>query len=191
MARQSINTLSLVQGYWRSHLQAGACCIDATAGNGYDTELLCRSSGEQGRVLAFDIQPEAIAATRKRLSEAGLTAQVIQDSHTEMAKYAAANSVDAIVFNLGYLPRGDHRIATKPETTITAIDVGLSLLKPGGIMTLCVYQGGDTGFAERDTVLTHLQNLDAKHYTVVVSDFVNRPHDPPLAVLIIKEKVDS
>lgn len=191
MTRQSINTLSLVQTYWRSHLYAGACCIDATAGNGYDTEMLCRLCGEKGRVLAFDIQPEAVTATKKRLSEAGLTAQVILDSHTEMAKYAAVDSVDAVVFNLGYLPRGDHRIATKPETTITAIDVGLSLLKPGGIMTLCVYHGGDTGFIERDAVLAHLQTLDARCYTVVVSDFLNRPNYPPLAVLIIKEATDT
>ena len=105
----------------------------------------------------------------------------------EMADYAAPESVDAIVFNLGYLPRADHRIATRAETTLPAIDSGLALLKPGGMMTLCVYHGGDSGFDERDAVLAHVAALDAKRFTVLVSSFSNRPNYPPIAVLIIKE----
>lgn len=185
---QSVNTLSLVQGYWRAFLGAGDTCIDATAGNGHDTVALCRLVGAEGRVIAFDVQPLAVEKTRARLLDAQLEAEVICASHTEMAKYAAPESVAGIVFNLGYLPGGDHQLATQPETTCAAIDVGLSLLKPGGIMTLCIYHGGDTGFAERDAVLAHLRTLDHRRYTVIVSDFWNRPNHPPLAVLIIKEK---
>ena len=186
---QSINTISLVQRVWRAHILPGAFCIDATAGRGHDTETLCRLVGPEGRVLAFDIQPEAVAATRQRLANAGLQAQVIEASHETMADHAAANSVDAIVFNLGYLPGGDHRLATQPVSTIGAIDSGLALLKEGGVMTLCVYHGGDTGFAERDAVLAHLKTLDHHRYTVVLSDFINRPNHPPLAVVIFKEKM--
>lgn len=184
---QSINTLSLVQRYWRAAIRPGAFCIDATAGRGHDTETLCRLVGPTGRVLAFDIQEEAVWDTRARLTKAGLSAQVICASHTMMADHAVPASVDAIVFNLGYLPRGDHRIATQPETTIRAIDVGLDLLKVGGIMTLCIYHGGDTGFAERDAVLAYLQALDPQRYSVLVTNFANRPNHPPIAVLIIKE----
>lgn len=186
-ATQSLDTLSLVRRYWHAMIRPGAFCIDATAGRGHDTETLCKLVGEQGKVLAFDIQKEAVQATQKRLTKAGLSAEVIMASHTEMAAYAAPESVDAIVFNLGYLPRADHRIATRAETTLPAIDSGLALLKPGGMMTLCVYHGGDSGFAERDAVLAHLEKLDAKRFTVLVSMFSNRPNHPPIAVLIIKE----
>lgn len=185
---QSINTISLVQRYWQVYIQSGAFCIDATAGRGHDTERLCRLAGPNGRVLAFDIQQEAVAATKERLAKAGLSAEVVQASHADMAEYAASDSVDAIVFNLGYLPGGDHHLATQPKTTIRAIDSGLTLLKEGGIMTLCIYHGGDSGFAERDAVLDHLRTLDHHRYTVLVSDFFNRPNHPPIAVLIIKEK---
>lgn len=186
-AKQSLDTLTLVQRYWRAMIHPGAFCIDATAGRGHDTETLCRLVGREGKVLAFDIQPEAVQATRERLAKAGLSARVIEASHTEMAAYAASESVDAIVFNLGYLPRADHRIATRAETTLPAIDSGLALLKPGGMMTLCVYHGGDSGFDERDAVLAHVAALDAKRFMVLVSSFCNRPNYPPIAVLIIKE----
>ena len=43
-------------------------CIDATCGNGHDTVFL---AGLGGRVLALDIQPAAVAATRARLAAAG------------------------------------------------------------------------------------------------------------------------
>lgn len=41
---------------------------------------------------------------------------------------------------------------------------------------------------ERDAVLQWLKQLDHKQYTVLVTDFYNRPNYPPLAVQIIKEK---
>ena len=48
-------------------VRPGDICIDATMGNGYDTEFLCTLAGEEGRVLAFDIQKAAVEHTRKRL----------------------------------------------------------------------------------------------------------------------------
>lgn len=107
-----------------------------------------------------------------------------------MQKYAETESVDCIMFNLGYLPGGDHTIATKADTTIQALERGLNLLKPLGMISLAIYHGGDTGFAERDAVLNWLKQLDCKQYTVLVTDFYNRPNHPPLAVQIIKERLN-
>ena len=58
-----LNTLSMVHNFLKQHVTPGAFCIDATAGKGRDTALLCRLAGPEGRVLAFDIQPEAVAQT--------------------------------------------------------------------------------------------------------------------------------
>ena len=70
----------------REHIKEGDCCVDATAGNGNDTEFLCRLTGADGKVYAFDIQKAAVEHTRKRLEEAGLTerAEVILDGHEHM-----------------------------------------------------------------------------------------------------------
>ncbi len=117
--------------FMKEQIKPGDLCIDATAGNGHDTLLLCRLVGDTGRVLAFDIQPEALERTRSRLTEHGVSgrAELILDSHSNLSRYAAEGSVSCIVFNLGYLPSGNHAIATRAETTIAALDEGLRILK--------------------------------------------------------------
>lgn len=172
----------------REHVKEGDICIDATAGNGNDTQLLCELVGDAGKVLAFDIQEEAISNTRKRLEQNSLSkrADVLLDSHVNMSKYAEAESVSCITFNFGYLPGGDHNLATKKDSSIAAIYEGLRLLKKGGMMSLCIYSGGDSGFEERDAILGELKKLDGKRYLVIESIYYNRPNNPPIPVLIIK-----
>lgn len=169
-------------------VQPGDICIDATMGNGHDTELLCRLAGETGQVLAFDIQEPALQNTKKRLREAGVpdNYRLILDSHSHMEQYADKNTVSCITFNFGYLPGGDHSLATRPDTSIAAIEQGLALLKQGGLMSLCIYSGGDSGFAERDALLSWLKDLDSRKYLVIVSSYYNRPKHPPIPVLIRK-----
>ena len=172
----------------QQQVRPGSFCIDATMGNGRDTELLCRLAGTEGRVLAFDIQEQALAHTQKRLREAGVPEnyRLILDSHSHMAQYADAGSADCIVFNLGYLPGGDHRLATKPDSTLAALEQSLRLLKKGGMISLCIYSGGDTGFEERDAVLDWLKELDARQYLVLLSSYYNRPNHPPVPVMVWK-----
>ncbi|MFR0961947.1 MAG: hypothetical protein ACLSGB_08600 [Dorea sp.] len=50
----------------RQQVQEGDFCIDATMGNGNDTLLLSQLCGESGKVLAFDIQEQALTATLAR-----------------------------------------------------------------------------------------------------------------------------
>ena len=172
----------------REHVKQGDLCIDATAGNGNDTLLLCQLVGEQGKVIAFDIQEQAVANTRKRLEESGVSqqAEVLLESHANMSQYAESDSVSCIVFNFGYLPGGDHALATKKDSSIAAIHEGLSLLKKGGMMSLCIYSGGDSGFEERDAILAELKQLNPKKYLVILSEYYNRPNNPPIPVMIIK-----
>ena len=71
------------------YIEEGDICIDATAGNGGDTEFLCQKVGETGNVYAFDVQEMAIAHTRERLEKANLStrAKLIQDGHEKMQTY--------------------------------------------------------------------------------------------------------
>lgn len=180
------NTLGLAHAFLRQHVRAGACCIDATAGRGRDTALLCRLVGRGGSVLAFDIQQQVVQDTRELLASQGLQANVVQDSHVHMERYAQAGTVDAIVFNLGRLPGGDPGIMTTDKTSVAAIDAGLRLLRPGGVMSICIYYGGKNGYTEKDAVLRHLQALDDRAVTVLSCGWLNRAHDPPLAVFVCK-----
>ncbi len=160
-------------------------CIDATVGNGSDTEFLSRMAGEEGKVVGFDIQQQAIDHTAKRLRGSGCpdNTELILDSHEKLEDYVQEEA-DVVVFNFGYLPGGDHGCATRAETSIPAIEAGLRILKKDGLMSLCIYSGGDSGFEEREAILSFLKILDPKRYLVITHEYFNRPNDPPLPVTI-------
>ena len=109
------------------------------------------------------------------------------DSHANMAAYAAPESVSCITFNFGWLPGGDHSINTRAESSIAAIEAGLRLLKPRGVMSLCIYYGRDTGFDERDALMDYFKTIDHRAFTVITAQFANRPNCPPIPVMIIKD----
>ena len=182
------NTLSMVHAFLRAHVQPGALCIDATAGRGRDTALLCRLGGVKGRVIAFDIQQSALDQTAALLAAEGLRAELHLESHEHIADFAAAGSVDCIVFNFGRLPGGDPAIMTRADSSVAAVDAALGLLKPGGIMALALYYGGANGYAERDALLEYLRGVDASRYSVLRCDWLGRRNDPPIAVFIWREK---
>lgn len=174
----------------RETVQPGDLCVDATMGNGHDTVLLSSLVGETGHVYAFDIQEMALTNTRALLESSGCpdNTTLLLESHEKMAAYLKKDSVSCITFNFGYLPGGDHNKATRASSSIAAIRSGLSLLKIGGLMSLCIYSGGDTGFEERDAVLSYIKELDPRTYLVIKSDYYNRPNNPPIPVLIFRLK---
>lgn len=180
--------------YWchemiRSQAKQEGYYIDATMGNGNDTLFLCEMAGESGHVLAFDIQEKAISATKELLISCGYEerATLVKRGHEYMDEYVDEDFADVICFNFGYLPGGDHQIATKLKTSIEAIEKGLRILKSGGMMSLCIYSGGDTGFEEKDGILDYLKELPAKKYTVIVNEYYNRGNCPPMPVFVFKK----
>lgn len=179
---------SWVHHFLEDHVQPGDLCIDATMGNGNDTALLSKLAGENGKVVAFDIQQMALDNTGQKLlkEECPKNYELVLKSHEFMGDYAKEESVSCITFNLGYLPGGDHEKATRGDSSIRAIETGLALLRKKGLMTVCIYSGGDSGFEERDAVLAYLKGLDSKKYLVIISEYANRPNNPPIPVLIIK-----
>ncbi len=169
----------------RGVVSLGDAAIDATAGNGNDTALLAELVGEGGRVYSFDIQLLAMDRTKKRLEGLGLAERVkfINDGHENMGLYVK-EKVKAVMFNLGYLPRGDHNIGTKAPTTIAAIEQALKLIDVHGIISVVVYYGGDSGFEEKETLLEYIKTIDNKQYTVMKTEFVNQINCPPIFVCI-------
>lgn len=183
-----LNTLSMVHSFLKQHVQPGAFCIDATAGKGRDTALLCRLTGPAGRVLAFDIQEAAVAHTQALLEAENLRADVILDNHANMERYAEAGIVDCVVFNLGRLPGGDPHIFTQADSSVAAIRAGLRLLRPGGVMSIALYYGKENGYGEKTAVLEYLKTLDDRTFSVLCCDWANRRGDPPMPVFIWKER---
>ena len=90
---------------------------------------------------------------------------------------AAVASTKALLEERGYSDIGEVHLAREK---------GLGLLKANGVMSLSIYYGRDTGTEERDAILSYLRTLPLMQYTVIVSEFVNRPNDPPISVRIYK-----
>ena len=176
--RKSFSALDIIKRVISENVREGDICIDATAGRGNDTLFMAQLVGESGHVTAFDIQQDAVDSTKKLLEENGVShrADVLLKSHSEM---------DAL---FGWLPKGDHSVSTKKETSIEAIEKGLRLLKKDGIMTLIIYYGRDTGFEERDAILEYLPTIDSEKYTVLEMPFVNRPNCPPIPIIIMRDE---
>lgn len=177
---------NITEYFINKYIKYGDTVIDATAGNGNDTLKLCSACGDSGKVYAFDIQQSALDQTQNKLNQKEFTnATLIPASHSDLDKYVKGN-VKAVVFNLGYLPGGDHSVCTKAETTIEAIKKSLTILHSEGFISITVYYGKNSGTAEKDAVMSFLQDLDYRTYTVMVHDFFNRPNNPPLTVIITK-----
>ncbi len=65
------------------------------------------------------------------------------------------------------------------------------MLKTGGIMSICIYSGGDSGFEERDGVLEYLSQLDDRKYFIAGQDFPNKKNNANAGIyhkIIIKKQ---
>ena len=164
----------------RRAIEPGDTVIDATMGNGYDTLLLCQLVGEQGKVYAFDVQPQAVENTRKRLAEAGLLdrAELFCLGHEHISANVK-EPVSAVVFNLGWLPGGDHSITTRWETTRQAVNSAMELLKPRGVLVICAYPGHAEGDRERQALTDMLSSLPPQQYNVLWHRFINASPGAP------------
>lgn len=167
-------------------LQPGDTAIDATVGNGFDTTFLADTVTATGRVVGFDIQASALNATRQRLASKGHhNVSLIEQSHELMDEVVDAQSAMAVMFNLGYLPRSDHRIITKAESTRRAIRAGFRVLKAGGVMTILSYRGHEGGPEEFEAV-QQLLSQDASDYDLErINSIPAKANSPVLYVITV------
>lgn len=197
----------------RSEAAAPLLLLDATAGNGHDTLFLASAATAcppQGRprVLAFDVQPQALENTRARLAEAGIPCaaeaalwphafaspplpgepcvHLVLAGHERLADALPAirGRVCAGLFNLGFLPGSDKRIITRPQTTLRALGGALDLLAPHGVLALRLYTGHAGGREEAEAVLAVAAALPRREWRVLALCQHNKPDAGEWLVLV-------
>ncbi len=181
------NALTMARHLLKDRLVTARTVVDATAGNGHDTLFLAANSPGDAVVWAFDLQPEALEATGRRLAEQGLSGKcrLICDCHRRVADHVDG-PVDAAMFNLGYRPGGDHRFTTVAETTVAALGAITRLLAPGGIVTIVAYPGHDAGEEENTAVADFLATLPQAAFTAAAWRMLNQRNRPPILYIIGK-----
>jgi predicted methyltransferase len=179
----------------REHLRTGDLAIDATAGNGYDTSFLAEQVGEHGRVIAIDLQASAIESTKAKLRAANLMERV----HLHCADHAGAleslkeqhsGTVDAILFNLGYLPGSDKTIQTHTESTVRALKASAKQLRPGGLLCVTAYRGHLGGAEEAQCVEDWMHSQEPHGYTLECYE-PSSTNTPPILWVLRKPRLDE
>jgi len=177
----------------REILEPADLAVDLTAGKGRDTCMLAEAVGSTGRVVAFDIQLEALAAARQNLAVTGCLVTdrpadqllpaaagvyLVHACHTAL-EHLVRGPVKVVMANLGYLPGGDQEIVTSAETTVAALEQALRLLTKGGRLLVTVYPGHPGGAQEGEAVqqlFTRLSSADWQVLQVVVANHTVAPY---------------
>lgn len=182
--------LDLAHRYWEQLVKPGDWVIDATCGNGYDTLKLCQLAiaEGQGKVIALDLQPEAIASTQSLLeSRIGVSERSLVElhcqSHTSFPSHCREGSIQLIVYNLGYLPKGNKSLTTTVETTHLSLQQALPLIRNGGAISITCYPGHEEGKKEEAALLSFAAKLPPTEWNVCFHRWMNRADSPSLLLL--------
>lgn len=164
--------------------------VDATCGNGYDLLYLAERAKPECHLYGIDIQKEAIQSSEALLKQHAISNNVITLLHSShdiaFKEQIEEVNIDLIVFNLGYLPGGDHSIMTKSHHTITAIERALPKLAPNGLITIAVYPGTKEGLKEKEDLKSYLSTLDQKYYNNCHWKPINQINNPPELYMLQK-----
>ncbi len=175
--------------FWAQYISQGDTVIDGTMGNGVDTLKLIKLVGDEGKVYAFDIQKEAVNRTKNLLEKEKINNGcfvLINDSHENICCHIHEH-ISAAVFNLGYLPGGDHSVTTESGSTIKALKDCLNLLKINGLISVMIYEGHEKGSEEKKSLLKFASNLDKQKYHTLYIDMINQNNQPPSLLFITRK----
>lgn len=168
--------------FLEKHIKPGDTVVDATCGNGHDTLFLASLVGSNGIVHAYDIQEQAIINS-KELTKDFNNIIFHQISH----EFIDLEKIDAVIFNLGYLPSGDKSITTLETSTKNAI---LNLIdkfenNKKMMILIVVYPGHSEGIKESIWLDEYLMNMDSSYMTSKYQP-LNQKNAP--YILIIEKK---
>lgn len=160
--------------------------IDATLGNGNDSLKLAQLF-PRASIFSFDIQMDAIIRS-KELFDLHQVENITTflDSHENIDKHVVS-LIDLVVFNLGYLPRGDKSIHTNAKSTIRAIKNIMPSIKKKGSIFITAYPGSIKGNIEMIELNAFLEDVDQKSWNISKIEFINQVNQPPVLYNIQKK----
>ena len=167
LVRRRVPDLSAVQlchAFLTARLAPGGLYVDATCGNGHDTQFLCTLAGPAGHVLGLDIH-----------------------DHARLAELVQPGTADCVLFNFGWLPGAEHAVHSTADGSVPALRAALEALRPGGVLAAVLYSGKVIGDAEKQAALAFFKALPLTRYTVLVCEFANWAQTAPLPCFVIKK----
>ncbi|MDO4793224.1 MAG: class I SAM-dependent methyltransferase [Filifactor alocis] len=183
----NLNDISLI--LCERYMPKVEVAVDITLGNGLDVEKFLPYIGQ--KLIAIDIQQEAIDNAKSRLEKTVPAEQLqkvefVHDTHTNIDKYV--EKADLIFGNLGYLPNSNHKIMTKPESTLICLGKALDILNVNGLLSVVSYLGQDRG-KEHSIIKSFFESLDPRQFKVIDINPLNQDEMAP--TLFLCQKVNE
>lgn len=178
--------VELSQDFLKPVLHKQAVCIDATLGNGKDTRFFLKRGVK--KVYSFEIQEDLCQKARQEIMDD--RAVIVCKSHSQMKEEVLEEQVDGIIFNFGYCPKKNHQITTLPDTSLSAVQQALDLLKVKGRMSLVFYNHAKAD-EERSKVQNYLEHLDPHEIAVQKIVQLNAKNAPFLLCVEKKKEKKS
>ena len=173
--------------YWALFLKPGCRVVDATCGNGKDSLALAQLvlTKQEGILYCIDIQERALKNTKELLEHhlSNELASRIEYHHSSHTTLYSFSSLDGVIFNLGYLPGGDHEITTQVTTTLESIQYAMERLNKGGILSVMAYPGHEEGKKETLRLKEWVPQLPSQLWEYWIHEKVNATHSPILFIL--------
>jgi len=186
----SLSHLDVAHRYWKSLVTPGDTVIDATCGHGHDTLVLaCLALTEaSGFLYAVDIQSTAIASCRTLITQhlpKGVLERIyfIEGCHSQFPPAIRPESVQLIVYNLGYLPKGDKSKTTMTATTRESLMQAQTLVKQGGTISIMCYPGHPEGEREEAHLLEYAATLPSQQWACCHHRWLNYRKAPSLLLM--------
>lgn len=209
-----VGHLQLTKSIWSEVIKGNGIVVDATCGNGHDSEYLARllklhepptlepQEGGHQQLFCIDIQEEAVARTSRRLQPIVHESKwnkvhFTRGSHETFPAEILPASVSLICYNLGYLPNSPRGpggfVQSGVETTEKSIINAIPLLKENGLLSVTTYPKNIGGDIEQRAVQNVLSRLSPRDWRVYLHAPLNRPYSPHLylAYRIGKSEVAS
>ena len=117
----------------------------------------------------------------------GFAAELHCDSHANLLQYVQPGTVDAVMFNFGWLPGADHGVFSHAQSSIPALEAALEALRPGGVLSAILYSGKVIGSDEKTEILQWMRSRPLKQCTALVCGFANWADTAPLPCFLLKK----
>jgi SAM-dependent methyltransferase len=183
--------IQLAHHIWDLLLKKEDTVIDATCGNGKDSLILASILSKKGgrKLICIDIQEQALLNTKTLLEQKTplffSKVDFILGSHITLPD----TSPKLIVYNLGYLPKGDKTLTTQADSTLVSVQNALKILTPGGALSITCYPGHLEGLKEQTLLNNFLTNLSPTSFSVTCCKWSNRNASPSL--IIVQKSINN
>ena len=176
------NTNQRIHKWLDQHAQSDWISVDLTAGNGHDTLKLAQLTK---KVIAVDIQPVAIEASKQRLQ--GFDNVELYELDHQNINEVVDDWIHLVIMNCGYLPNHNKNIRTHAESSLIALTKVERHIRKNGYVIITCYPNHRGGKKELETIKLWLGH----HPNYEITIFEYPKPNTPITFIARKLSMDS